>query len=282
VTAKTGTKPVKKRPQVPQFFSDEVPLYYQLASLLREKIITGQYAPDEQLPTEADLVNEYSLSRITVRQALGSLEEEGLIRREPGRGTFVTEMRPFAGKLAMDGSIDDLISMGLATSVKLLDLRSVAAGPEDAALLDLEPGSRLTRVTRVRLYHQEPYSYIVNYLPREIGEKLTRTYLKRGGGVLKFIEEEMGLHLRDAEQSVKASLADASLARALNTRIGAPLLFVDRVVRCDDGRPVERVHVFYRSDIFSFTVHLTRDPKRDKHAATGWAFKERKTKRTKS
>jgi GntR family transcriptional regulator len=275
VTAKVQIKESRGRIRGIHFVSKEVPLYYQLASLLRESILTGRYAPSQRIPTEADLVHEYELSRITVRQALRSLEEEGLIRREPGRGTFVTGRQPFAGKLALDGTIEDLISMGLATSVRLLDITEVTATAEDASMLDIELGSALTRVRRIRYFQQEPYSFIINNLSSDIGQKLSRSYLKRGS-MLKFLEEELGIPLRDAEQSVRATLTDAELARRLRSKIGAPLLFVDRLIRTDNERPVMRTCTYYRSDIYSFTVHLKRDPKQARTPHTGWALKKRK------
>lgn len=275
MSSKPPSRSFRERNRSRHFVTREVPLYYQLASLLREKIISGQYAPNDQIPTETDLVKDYGLSRITVRQALASLEEEDLIVRARGRGTFVTDRPPFTGNLRIDGSINDLISMGLGTSVKLLGLRTVTASAEDAAALELEPGSEITRITRVRYYHQKPYCYLVNYLPLEIGSKVSKAYLKQGS-MLKFIEG-LGIPLCDAMQSVRASLADARLARRLQVRIGAPLLYVDCLVRTDGGRPVERVHIHYRSDIYSFTVHLTRDPAETETTGAGWAFKERKS-----
>ncbi len=263
----------RRKPRAPHFVSDEVPLYYQLASLLREKIIAGLYAPGDQISTEADLVEEYGLSRITVRQALRNLEEEGLIRREPGRGTFVTDHQPFAGRLELDGTLEDLISMGLATSVKLLEISDAVATPEDASILKIELGSPMKRVSRLRYYEQEPYSYIVNHIPADIGRKLSRTYLKHGS-VLKWLEQDLGIPLRDANQSVRATLADANLARWLHTRIGAPLLFVDRVVRTDDEQPVIRTLTYYRSDIYSFSLHLTRNPQNAKAAHAGWELRQ--------
>ena len=153
----------------PRFASDEVPLYYQLGSILREKILSGSYAAGDRLPTEAELGDDFGISRITVRQALEALETEGLIRREKGRGTFVTGKRPFDGTLKMEGSLDDLIAMGLVTKVEVLDLQTVPASPEEAIALAVEPGALLTRCTRLRYNKSEPYSYIVNFLPHEIG-----------------------------------------------------------------------------------------------------------------
>jgi GntR family transcriptional regulator len=260
------------------FVSDEIPLYYQLASLLREKIASGTFGVGDKIPTEAEMVEAYGVSRITVRQALSSLEEEGLIRREAGRGTFVTEHKPFVGTLQLDGSLDDLISMGLATRVQLLDLRTVAANAQEAERLGLAAGEEVVRCTRVRYFHDDPYSYIVNDLPAAIGQRIPEKYLE-SGSILRFLEKNLGIRLRDAHQSVRATLADANLAQHLETRIGAPLLSVDRVVFDHNGRPVERVRTYYRSDIYSFGLHLTRDPKKAS-AKTGWAFTERRRGRS--
>lgn len=240
-----------------QFTSSEVPLYYQLAGVLREHILSGRFGTGDRIPTEAELVQEYGVSRITVRQALSSLEQEGLVRREVGRGTFVNEHRTFKGELKVEGSLDDLISIGLFTSVKLLSLRTVTAARDEAAMLGVEPGSQITRCSRLRYWHGDPYCHIVVDLPHDIGRRLTKRDFE--GSILKALEDRLKIHIRDAQQTVRASLADAALARVLETRIGAPLLSIDRVVMRDDGTPVERVRTHYRSDIYSFAVHLHRD-----------------------
>lgn len=264
---------MKARSGTPRFASEEVPLYYQLGSLLREKILSGEFPVDARIPTEAELVGEYGVSRITVRQALSALEKEGLIRREAGRGTFVTDHPPFTGTLKVEGSLDDIISLGKVTDVRVLDVRTVKAGLLEAEILGLEPGALLTRCRRLRLYHGEPYSYITNEMPHEVGRRVSRKDWK--GIILRVLEEKLKIPIRDARQTVRAALADATLARTLRTRIGAPLLAVDRVVMTDGGRPVERVHTFYRSDIYSLTVHLAR------HAPpgggiVGWSLKRRR------
>jgi GntR family transcriptional regulator len=253
------------------FASNKVSLYHQLATILREQILSGQYSPDDQLPTETELVAEYGVSRITVRQALRNLEEEQLVRREAGRGTFVTGNAPIPKTLRMNGSLDDLISMGLATSVKLLDLAEVVATKADAKALDVPVGTALVQCKRLRYYHKEPYSYIINRLPTSIADRF-EDHDWEEGAILQSLEQRLGLHLGDADQQVGATLADAALARLLKTRIGAPLLSVDRVVRTDTGQAVEHVHTYYRADLYSLTVHLTRDPSRSRPAHS-WTLK---------
>jgi DNA-binding GntR family transcriptional regulator len=242
----------------PPFVSSEVPLYYQLGTILREKIQSGALAPGDQLPTEADLVVDYGVSRITVRQALKSLSDDKLISREAGRGTFVTGPPALTHSFRMDTSLADLTSMEKATTVQLVDLSKVVATAADAAVFGVDPGSPLTQCTRLRLHRGEPFSYIVNRVPQKIAEHLQRQDWEQGL-ILNAIEERLGLRLRLADQNVRASLADGTLARLLETRIGAPLLLVDRVVSAESGPAVERVHTYYRSDVYSLSGCLPQD-----------------------
>jgi GntR family transcriptional regulator len=251
------------------FVSDQVPLYYQLQTILTEKIQSGNLEAGQQLPTEAELGSQYGVSRITVRQALSKLEAENLIRREAGRGTFVNERRPFTSTLQLEGSLEDLMSIVRMTSVRVLRISQITASAEEARLLQVPTGASLVRCTRVRSYRNEPFCLVVNDLPREIGQQLARSDWK--GSVTQVLQEKLHIPLMEARQSIRASLADTEAARVLAVRVGAPLLSVDRVVYTDDGTPVDRVQTHYRSDIFSFTVHLRRD-----HPEASWAFDGRR------
>lgn len=272
MTRHTGSRGPQDAPdRPPQFVDRSVPLYYQLANLLSEKILSQELRTGDRLPTEVELVREYGISRITVRQALRRLEEQQLIRREVGRGTFVNEYRPFTGALEVQGSLDSVISLG-RNPVKVIEIRTVKAGPDDAAKLGIALGAPLVRAVRIRSYRGEPYSHIVNDVPAEIGRRLTRSDWK--GVILRAIEEKLKIPLRDAEQTVRASLADARLARLLNTSVGAPLLAVERVVRTDRGQVVARSRIHYRSDIYALKVHLSRE-----HPTAHWSFaRQRQTR----
>jgi GntR family transcriptional regulator len=244
------------RSKSPLFIYDQVPRYYQLQNILLGKITAGEFAADSRIPTEAALVKEYGISRITVRQALRALENEGLIRREPGRGTFVNEQDSFSGSLKFEGSLDELISLGLSDSVEILTIGTVLALHTDAEKLGLREGAKIVRCTRLRIRQNQPYCHVTNDLPFEIGQKIRRSDWK--GSVSRALEEKLNIPLREAYQTVGASLADSTLARLLSCRVGAPLLSVDRIVYTDRGQPVERVRTHYRSDIFNFTMHLGR------------------------
>jgi GntR family transcriptional regulator len=238
-----------------RFAFDQVPLYYQLGSVLREQITSGRYTPGDRIPTEAELAAEYGVSRITVRQALGALQDEGLISRSAGRGTFVSEPRVFKGAMKFEGSLGDLITMAVETTVRLLDLETIEATLQQGRLLRVDEKTRLTRCTRLRFHNDAPLCYVVNILPHDVGKRLSKADWKKGS-VLRALQR-LGYPVKDADQSVRASLADAMLARLLDIRIGAPVLSVDRLVYTEGGHPIEHTHTYYRSDIYSLNVHLT-------------------------
>lgn len=240
----------------PLFASTEVPLYYQLSTILREQILDGTFAVGDQMPTEAELVAEYRISRITVRQALKSLEQEDLIRREAGRGTFVIGLPRSPEPVSMDASRDELRTTECETTVRLVDLRTVAATRQDARLLEVDLGAPVVRCGRLRYFQGEPMSYTVNRFPKAVADRF-ETEDWETGSMMRATQNRLGLHLAVDDETVRATLADASVARLLKIRIGAPLLSVDRIVHTDSGRVVTRVHTWYRSDVYSLTVHLT-------------------------
>ncbi len=253
------------------FVDGSVPLYYQLATILRENIISGRYSVGDKFPTEADLVKMYSVSRATVRGALQSLKDEGLIRREAGRGTFVSGIPEFIGTLKMDGTLNGLIAMGLATTPRLVDLQKVTVTAQQAETLGMEPGTPAIRACRVRYYKERPYCYIINTLPVSVGEMISDEDWE-SGSILQHLQTDHDLELGDADEYVRATVADATLARWLQVRIGAPLLQVEYLIRDASGNPVETPVIFYRSDMHAFTLRLKWSSAGPKETS-GWSLR---------
>ncbi len=251
------------------FENKKVPLYYQLESILREKINSGELAQGERLPTEAQLSKQYGVSRITVRQALASLVEEGLIERRQGLGTFVTQRKPAKGSIRLTGFIEDLMAMGIETTVKVLDVSMIEAAEPEAEQLRMKPGQRVLRAKKVRSFRGTPYSYVINYLPESIGRRLSREDFAEGS-LLKILEDKYHIRLGEAIQVISAALADGYVAGLLEVNIGAPLLSIERTVFSRDGEPVEYVKTLYRTDMYSYTVRLTRGKK---DIGNGWLHK---------
>jgi len=252
-----------------RFQNKKVPLYYQIESILREKIVSGKLAEGEQLPTESELSQEYGVSRITVRQALASLVEEGLLEKRQGRGTFVSKRETVKGTMRLTGFIEDLMAMGIATRVKVLDIDTVPASKAEASQLQVGVGTPVRQVKRLRYVKTTPFSYIINYLPLDVGEQLSPSDFA-SGSLLKRLEERCHIELGEAIQVINASLADGYVASLLATNVGAPLLSIERTVYSKTGRPVEYVRTLYRSDLYCYTVKLVRG---EGERGTGWLYK---------
>ncbi len=254
------------------FVSSRIPLYYQLENVLREKITSGTFASGGRIPTEIELIKQYNVSRITVRQALRSLAEDGLIERRQGRGTYVAERksarRKFTGKIHLTGSLDELIAMGMDTPVKVLEMNLVDADTHEAELLELKAGTPIYRLKRLRMNENKPFGLIINYLPEEIGSRLTIAELS-SGALLHTIESKLGYNLDNARQEIKAELSDPYVANLLDIRVGTALLSIERTVYTDKGVPVEFVHTLYRSDLYGYSVNLVRDKKGKKSKSSG-------------
>ncbi len=246
------------------FASSRIPLYYQLENVLREKITSGVFEAGDKLPTENALIDEYGVSRITVRQALQALSEDGLIERKQGRGTLVaarkSRKKRFTGTIHLTGSLDELIEMGMDTPVKVLEMNRVEADQHEAESLEIKVGTPIYRLKRLRLNEGKPFGMIVNYLPEAIGSELTMAELS-SGALLHTMETKLGLNLDNALQQIHAELADPYVAKLLDVRVGTALLSIERTVYTNENKPVEYLHTLYRSDLYGYSVKLVREKK---------------------
>jgi len=246
--------------------NEAIPLYYQLETILRKRISSGELARGDRLPSEEALAKEYSLSRITVRQALSSLESDGLIIRKRGKGTFVSKKHTYLESPKFTGFIEDLISMGIRTTSKILDI-SMVEGPQNIQEhLELEVGTQLFRIEKIRLVEGSPFSYVLNYLPPDIGQKIKKEDLIVKP-LLVVLEDDLGIKATEAVQSIEATIADTHVAPLLRIRVGDPLLKVERTVFDVNHKPVEYVSVLYRADKYFYTVNLKRKRSRN---SVGW------------
>lgn len=233
-----------------------IPLYYQLETILRNKILSGDYAPEAALPSEDALAEEYRVSRITVRQALSALEQDGLVLRRRGKGTFVSAEARAMGLPRYTGSIEDLMLMGLRTATEVLDTAWIDP-PEPIRERLRSGGDKVLRIEKVRSLEGRPFSYILNYLPPAVGARLPLELVKTKP-MLMILEEDLGIRLSEADQAVQATIADAAIAARLDLRVGDPLLNSERVVYDVHKQPVEYVSSLYRADKYAFTMKLKR------------------------
>lgn len=216
--------------------TDPIPLYYKLESVLREAIAAREYKVGQCLPSERELGELYRISRVTVRRALETLEREGLVRRQRGRGTIVVEA-PARRASPPIGSLDRIVAEGQVSKIKVLAFDIRPCDPIAAGVFGLAAGDPTRYFERLISTSDGPVAYARNFLPMYIGEKLRRKDL-----TTKFMRdlliERYHIKLAEARDEVEATLAEARVAAMLNIRPASPLLRITRLLVAADGRAV--------------------------------------------
>ncbi|MFF8586355.1 GntR family transcriptional regulator [Streptomyces althioticus] len=229
-----------------------VPLYFQLAQQLESAIEHGTLTPGTLLGNEIELAARLGLSRPTVRQAIQSLVDKGLLVRRRGVGTQVVHSK-VKRPLDLSSLYDDLESAGQRPTTTVLVNTMVAASAEVAAALGVTEGSEVHRVERLRSAHGEPIAYLCNYLPVGLLD-LDTSQLEATG--LYRLMRAAGITLHSARQTIGARAATAVEAERLREQAGAPLLTMQRVTFDDTGRAVEYGTHTYRPSRYSFEFQL--------------------------
>ncbi|WP_411089655.1 GntR family transcriptional regulator [Streptomyces sp. 061-3] len=232
--------------------SSPVPLYYQLSQQLEAAIEQGRLAPGSLLGNEIELAARLGLSRPTVRQAIQSLVDKGLMVRRRGVGTQVVHSQ-VKRPLELSSLYDDLEAAGQRPATRVLGNRIEPATARIAAALGVPEGTDVHLVQRLRSAHDEPMALLRNHVPAglvDLGtERLEATGLYR-------IMRAAGITLHSARQSVGARLATAEEAAQLAEPEGAPLLTMERTTYDDTGRAVEFASHVYRASRYAFDFQL--------------------------
>lgn len=234
-----------------------VPLYHQIFVLLRNRIYGGALSAGDLLPGEQELCVEFDVSRITARRALNELADAGLVIREQGRGTRVVARPPVpAVTSSIEGWLENISLMGQVTQARVLDFGYVPAREDIASALELDLDTEVQRAVRVRSLDGEPMSFLVTFVPGDIGRNYGRDDLNEKP--LLHLLERAGVEVAAARQTISATIADAEVANILSVPAGTPLIEVRRVVRDAAERPVEYIRVLYRPDLYRFEMSMRR------------------------
>ncbi|MDI3405285.1 GntR family transcriptional regulator [Streptomyces sp. B-S-A6] len=232
--------------------SSPVPLYFQLAQQLEAAIEQGRLAPGSLLGNEIELAKGLGLSRPTVRQAIQSLVDKGLLVRRRGVGTQVVHSQ-VKRPLELSSLYDDLEAAGQRPATRVVRNAVEPASAEVAAALGLAEGADVHRVERLRFAHDEPVAYLTNHLP--VGPFLPESARLETTGLYRLMRAA-GITLHSARQTVGARAATESEGRLLAEPAGAPLLTMARTTFDDTGRAVEFGSHIYRASRYSFEFQL--------------------------
>jgi GntR family transcriptional regulator len=235
-----------------------VPLYAQIKDTLRDDILDGRYPPHSRMPSESELQAMFDVSRITIRQALGDLQKEGLIFKVHGKGSFVSQPRAFQNVTSLQGFAEAMSEGGHEILNRVLTFRVVPAPDEIAARLGLAQGSGVAEIRRVRLLNRSPVSYEISFVSEALAQPLRRADLATRD-IFLILENDCAVPLGSADLAIDAVAATAEVAQALDVKKGAPLLRIERLTHDAQGVPVDFEYLYFRGDTFQYRLRIDRE-----------------------
>lgn len=220
----------------------------------------GSLKPGERLGAERDLAASLGVSRSTLRQALASLEADGVIRRVPGRGggTFIAPTKVDRDLSRIVGVPTLLRDQGFTAGSRVVSVGVTVAGPDAAEALGLEPDDFVVDLVRIRLADGSPISLEHARFPAELVPGLPEHDLS--GSIYELIDEAYGLRPAEALERIEVVAASALEASILSVPLGAPLLSITRRTQDGDGRTFEYSRDLFRSDRMRITVRVQGAP----------------------
>jgi len=235
-----------------------IPYYIQLMDILKAKINKSEWKPGDQIPSEPELCTVYQVSRTVVRQALREIELEGLIIRKKGKGTYVTEPKINESLVQkLTGFYQDMVDRGLKPVTRVLKHEVQPATPKVAEYLNLEPGTPVFCIERLRYVSDEPIVLVTTYIPYKLCPSLAN-YDLSDQSLYAVLETKFGLVISHGRRTIEAIPARQCEAQLLMVEESDPLLLLNSITYLEDGTPLEYYHAVHRGDRSRFEVELVR------------------------
>jgi DNA-binding GntR family transcriptional regulator len=222
---------------------------------IRGDLLSGAYSPGDKLPSEPELARAYNVSRITLREAVRGLVEEGYLSRRHGAGTYVTRKPKLRNNMDVNFGVTDLIkSMGFAPGNADVRVREEGATDSVARALALETGELVARLQRIRTADGDPIVFSVEFVPAVLLESGAEDLRDLPGSLYEFLAG-IGHPVDHGVATIKPEVADRKMARKLGVQPGAPLLHVAQVDYGPGDRPVLYSLEWYRAEDLEVTVY---------------------------
>jgi GntR family transcriptional regulator len=238
-------RPDRRRPE---------PLWHQAEMALRELIERGEWVSGSQIPNEDRLCDMLGISRITVRHALRNLEEAGLLRREHGRGTFVRSATVVAGVRGLTSFTDEMKTLALAPSTRLLEAHRVPADEEMADALEIAIGDPVVQLKRLRLGNGMPIGIQTSHLPES---RVPGLYDQSGDvqSLYAWLREHCDITPIKAKEVYRVGRVGEADAAVIQLAAGTPAFEVERIAYDSKG-PFEYALSTMRADRYEIRSTL--------------------------
>lgn len=229
----------------------KAPIYQVIEKDIREKVLNGDYQQGDMIPSETELSQKYSVTRMTVRQALNNLVVDGYLYRHKGRGTFVCFNK-------VEKSHDKLFSLtenikGIEDNVitKVIGINIIQADELIATRLQLETGDNLFYIERIKSSNSKPLVYERLYLPVNMYHSVEPSIFE--DSFYDYVSNVLCWKISNSFEAIEARALTKKVADLMHVKEGEPSLYVSKVAYLDNGRAFEYSRAYYNAEHFRFT-----------------------------
>nr|SFZ87238.1 Predicted transcriptional regulator of N-Acetylglucosamine utilization, GntR family [Loigolactobacillus rennini] len=228
----------------------ETPVYIQIHNAIKRDIETGKWAIGDRIPSERKLAVVFGVSRMTLRQAIQTLVDEGILERRIGAGTYVANQKVQEKMSGVTSFTDIMLAQGKTPSSKTVSYHLANPSLSEKEKLKLADGEQVLRMERIRYADNVPISFEVATVPETLVQQFSKAEVT--SSLYRTLERKAGLTLGGAEQTITAQTASERIAEFLAIKRGAPILRLRQRSFLKDGRPFEYVRTQYVGSRFEF------------------------------
>lgn len=231
-----------------------IPLHIQMADRIREQIRRGEILPNTRLPSERELCELYDISRITVRRALATLSQEGLILSTTGKGNFVAQTAFTEELQPLSSFTQDLTRRGLRASSITLTQEIIPADDTLAAKFGIPRGAEMVRLRRLRLADDLPIAVQITHLPHHLCPDLLRNDFS-DRSLYEVLRSQYGLVLVRSDTEIMAALAQPEELNLLKLKPPAAVLISDQTTYLENRVVIEVTRSIFNADRYKLQTH---------------------------
>lgn len=227
-------------------------MHIQLKIIIEKKVTEGIYT--NQIPSERQFMEEYNISRSTVREAITFLVREGILEKRHGKGTFVS-LKPIHDWLGnLSSTTETILQMGMKPGAKLITHYMTTPS---AYIQERTDFTEAYFIKRIRYADDIPIGVEHHYYPVAIGRELIN-YDLDNATLYDLVENELGIRFAKADQTISSGNLLNEDKTYVDIPSGTHALIAERIIKDDAGQIIELEQAFYRSDMYRFKINLSR------------------------
>jgi GntR family transcriptional regulator len=235
-----------------------LPRYYQLKEIIREQVRREEWKPGDLIPSERELSETYGISRMTARQAITDLVNEGIFYREQGKGTFVSQLKMTQQLMRLTGFTEDIKTRGHRPGTRVLSVKMQPATSELAERLRIAVETPVFCIQRLRLADDAPLAIEHSQICFKGCEQLLEENFEEHS-LYALLENKYGQPPVEAEQELEAGLAGKEEAALLQVPLSSSVLFIRRTTYTDRNQPIEYARSVYCGKKYTFYTYMRRE-----------------------